>query len=294
MKRMLSVALAVIGMLAWDSGSAAQSRLATVGPSQGTMILIGGGNRDSDIIKRIVDLAGGPGAPILVIPTAAGEANYDESFGALRRFREAGSKNVKLLHTYDRGVADSEAFVASIKQARAVYFAGGRHWRLADAYLDTRTHREVQAVLARGGVVAGTSAGATMLGSFLIRGDTKGAEILVGDHTKGFGFLRNVTVDQHLLRRNRQFDMLAVIDAHPHLLGLGLDEDTAIVVQQDEFEVIGRSYVAVYDRERHIPPNGLFYFLAEGDRYNLATREPTRQTPTNAPLDRVTRRPGAR
>ena len=77
--------------------------------------------------------------------------------------------------------------------------------------------------------------------------DTKGATIMIGDHVRGFGFLRNAAVDQHLLRRNRQFDMLSVIEAHPELLGLGIDEDTAIVIQQDQFEVLGRSYVVVYD-----------------------------------------------
>ena len=83
----------------------------------------------------------------------------------------------------------------------------------------------------RGGVVGGSSAGASILTSFMVRGDTKSNEKMIGDHTVGLGFLKNAAVDQHLLRRNRQFDMLEVIDKHPELLGIGLDEDTAIVVR---------------------------------------------------------------
>jgi cyanophycinase len=262
---------------------------ADVGPAKGSLVLIGGGMRGEAIVKRFVDLAGGLGELIVVIPTAGGAEDYDEHFAGLRQFRTAGAKNVIVLHTYDRAVADSEKFVEPLRRARGV-FSGGRQWRLADAYLNTRTHRELRALLDRGGVIAGTSAGATILGSFLVRGDTKGNEVMIGDHTDGFGFLRNVAVDQHLLRRNRQFDMLEVIEAQPTLLGVGIDEDTAIVVQQDQFEVIGNSYVVIYDNRRYIPPSGPFYFLAQGDRYNLSTREASRPTQTITPIERVKQR----
>jgi cyanophycinase len=71
----------------------------------------------------------------------------------------------------------------------------------------------------------------------MVRGGTKGNDKMIGDHTVGLGFLNNAAVDQHLLRHNRQFDMLEVIDAHPQLLGIGLDEDTAIVVQGDPVSI---------------------------------------------------------
>jgi cyanophycinase len=80
-----------------------------------------------------------------------------------------------------------------------------------------------------------------------VRGDTKTNTVMMGDHEQGFGFLRNVAIDQHLLAMNRQFDIFEILDVHPELLGLGLDENTAIVVSGDEFEVVGESYVAVYD-----------------------------------------------
>ena len=243
--------------------------------------------RDEAIVERIIDLAGGTEAPLVMIPTAGGESEYDESWRGQRQFRRAGASNITVLHTTDREVADSEAFVAPLRSARGVHFGGGRQWRLADAYLDTRTHRELLGVLARGGVISGSSAGATIMGSFLVRGDTATNTVMIGDHVEGFGLLRNVAIDQHLLRRNRQFDMLEVIGAHPELLGIGLDENTAIVVAGDWFEVIGQSYVAIYDSQRRIPPEGGFYFLSPGDRFDMGTREGWRTSQGEAPPERV-------
>ena len=171
--------------------------------------------------------------------------------------------------------------------ARGVFLGGGRQWRLADAYLNTRTHRELAALLDRGGVIGGSSAGATIQGDYLVRGDTKTNTVMIGDHLEGFGFLKNVGIDQHLLKRNRHFDMLEVIRANPGLLGIGIDENTAIVVEGDRFEVIGQGYVAIYDSNTLIPPDGPFYFLAPGDRFNLKTREATRPARVMRPLDRI-------
>lgn len=81
--------------------------------------------------------------------------------------------------------------------------------------------------------------------------------------------------------------MIEVIEKYPELLGIGIDEDTAIVVRGDEFEVIGQSYVVIYDNKRIIPPSGKFYFLAPGDRYNMKTREASRPVRETKPIDRV-------
>ncbi len=155
-------------------------------------------------------------------------------------------------------------------------------------------HDELWALLERGGVIGGSSAGATIQGSYLARGDTETNEIMMGDHEVGLAFLKNVAIDQHLLRRNRQFDLLEITAARPELLGIGLDENTAIVVQGDEFEVIGQSYVAIYDNARQIDSGGDFYFLSPGDRYNLATREASRMGRRPQPLDRIVAKPPVR
>ncbi|MXW10851.1 MAG: cyanophycinase [Gammaproteobacteria bacterium] len=263
-----------------------------VGPANGSLVVVGGAMQDLGIVRRFIDLAGGADANIVVIPTAGGAAEYDQFYPGLRQFRAAGATNLTVIHTNDRDEADSEAFVRPIREAGGVWFPGGRQWRIADSYLDTRTEEELHLLLERGGVIGGSSAGASIQGSYLIRGDTQTNTIMMGDHEEGFGFLRNVGIDQHLLRRNRQFDMLEVMEAMPDLLGIGIDENTAIVVQGDEFEVIGESYVVIYDTSVQIDTGGDFYFLAPGDRFNMATREARRPANTARPLDRVQRRPG--
>ena len=254
-------------------------------------MIVGGAMRDPAIVERIINLAGGPDAPLVAIPTAGGDPHYDQYWKGQRPFEDAGATDITVLHTYDPKVADTDEFVAPLRRARGVFFGGGRQWRLADAYLNTLTHQELLALLDRGGVISGSSAGASIMGSFLVRGDTKTNTVMMGDHVEGFGLLKNVGIDQHLLRRNRQFDLLEVIESHPELLGIGIDENTAIVVQGDRFEVIGQSYAVIYDNRRKIPPAGRFYFLAPGDRYDMGTREPSRPTITNEPLDRVEKAP---
>jgi cyanophycinase len=262
-----------------------------IGPANGALVIVGGGRLDAAILERFLALAGGADAPIVVIPTAGGGDAYDQYWVGLGDLKAAGATRLTVLHTTDRAVANTDAFVQPLRDARGVWFPGGRQWRLADAYLGTRVHAELRALLARGGVIGGTSAGATIQGSYLARGDTRSNTIMMGDHVEGMAFLRNVAVDQHLLRRNRQFDLLEIVQAHPELLGIGIDENTAIVVRGDRFEVMGAGYVAIYDHERQLDTGGRFYFLAPGDRFDLKTRQAERSTTTWEPLERVERRP---
>ena len=265
-----------------------------VGPTRGSLVIVGGGLGDKEIVERIIALAGGRDAPLVAIPTAGGAPQYDQYWKGQRPFREAGATDITVLHTYDPKVADTDEFVAPLQRARGVFFGGGRQWRLADAYLNSRTHRELFALLGRGGVISGSSAGASIMGSFLVRGDTETNTLMMGDHVEGFALLKNVGIDQHLLRRNRHFDLIEVIEAHPELLGIGLDENTAIVVEGDRFEVIGQSYAVIYDNQRQIPPGGRFYFLAPGDRYDMGSREALRPIETERPLERIEKAPWKR
>lgn len=263
------------------------------GPERGTLVIVGGAMRDPQIFDRFLQLAGGSDAPIVVIPTAGGAPDYDSSWGGMAAFGEAGASRITLLHTYDPEVADRGDFAAPIREARGVWFTGGRQWRIADAYLGTQVEVELRALLDRGGVIGGSSAGATIQGEYLARGDSSTNTVMMGDHEEGFAFVKGVAIDQHLLQRNRQFDLLEVIAARPDLLGIGIDEDTAIVVRADGFEVIGRGYVAIYDAQRRIDSGGDFYFLAPGDRYDLAAREAYRPETTMQPLERIVKRPAA-
>ncbi len=254
------------------------------GPNNGTLLIIGGqGSKMLD--ARFMELAGGPDAPIVVIPTAETSDHMDSNYlkNYKREFLDKGFQNVTVLHTRNPEVANTDEFVAPIKEAKGVWFSGGRQWRHADSYLNTKAHSAFKGVLERGGVIAGTSAGATIQGSFLARGDSKTNLLPIGDHQVGLGFMTNVAIDQHILPRNRLFDMFQILEEHPELLGIGIDEYTAIVVKQDRFTVLGPSYVAIYDgtiwsEEKdsiYVAEKGerVFYLLKNGQEYDLTKRK---------------------
>lgn len=255
----------------------------TTGPEKGNLVIAGGGALGPDITNTFINLAGGKDASIVVIPTAGGQDRYDDEVWFAKQLREYGCTRVTVLHTYDRTMADSDEFTLALKEATGVWFSGGRQWRLVDAYAGTETERVLWEVLGNGGVIGGTSAGATIQGSYLVRGDTQTNQIMMGDHEKGFGFIQNIAIDQHVLARNRQFDMFEILEKRPELLGIGLDESTAIVVHQNTFEVIGESNVLIYDgsfwsrdtNDVAHPPNieRPFYFLQKGDKYHLQERK---------------------
>lgn len=247
---------------------------ALVGPSKGSLLVVGGGRLPDVIVNRFIELAGGPNVPFIVIPTAGEAANYDQSAREKDFLVKAGVKKITVLHTRDRKLADTKEFAKPIRDAGAVWFGGGRQWRLVDSYLNTRTHRECWKVLARGGAIGGSSAGATIQGSYLVRGAREGNTLMMAPgYEMGMGFLKNVAVDQHLLKRNRQEDLVPVVQKHTNLLGIGIDESTAIVVKKDQFEVIGESKVAIYDPKHGPQPDGKrYYFLGSGDHFNLITR----------------------
>lgn len=251
----------------------------TIGPEDGKLMIVGGGPAN-DLVGEFVKLAGAENAVIVVIPTAGEEEEFLDDWAFRKTVLGFGAKEVFVVHTRDRQVANSAAFCKPFENATGVWFTGGRQWRLVDAYMNTRVVDECKKILARGGIIGGTSAGATIQGSYLARGDTKNNSIMMGDHEEGFGFLKNVAIDQHLLARNRQFDMFEILEKKPELLGIGLDESTAILVEKDTFEVIGKTYVAVYDgnfwrRDGNPvkPEMQSFYLLRPGDKYDLKKRE---------------------
>ncbi len=240
---------------------------AAQGPANGSLVVIGGGRIGPELVSKMIELAGGPDQPWVIIPTAGDAEEYDGKTVENSLFAKAGLRDVTLLHTRDRRIADTEEFTAPLRRARGVFFAGGRQWRLVDSYLGTRTEREIRAVLERGGVIAGTSAGATIMGSYLVRGARDGNTIMMAaGYEQGFGLLKPVAIDQHLRARQRQNDLLEVVGKHPELLGIGIDESTAIVVEHDEFVVMGPGKVAIYENGRS------YYYLTAGAKFDLARR----------------------
>ena len=260
------------------------------GPERGALVIVGGGKVGTEILSRMFDLAGGKDAPLVVIPTANGQDEYPADWPGLKMFRDFGATDITLLHTKDRKQADSEAFVRPLMAAKLVWFVGGRQWRLVDVYAHTRTQREIERVLERDGVVAGSSAGASILSSYLVRGARENNFVMMAPgYEEGFGLIKGVALDQHMLTRNRQDDLEEVVARHPEVLGIGLDESTAIVVRGQQFEVIGASKIAIHDgrivkgaQER----NGgkkKYFFMGPGEQYDLTKLERIGKPPRSEP-----------
>jgi cyanophycinase len=254
-------------------GRSAAVETSSVPAVRGSLIIAGGGQLGPEIMNRFVELAGGTASTIVVIPTAGEDSVYPANWVGLTTFTRLGFTNVVLRHTKDRRVAESDSFVAPIRRARGVWFPGGRQWRLVDSYLGTATERELHALLARGGVIGGTSAGASIQASYMVRGAREGNTIMMAPgYEQGFGLIKNVAVDQHVSARNRQLDLQQVVQAHPHLLGLGLDEGTAIVVRGTRAEVVGKGLLFIHNG-REAPAAGKPYAtLKSGDVLDLASR----------------------
>jgi len=241
-----------------------------VGPERGAIVAAGGGTLDPSIYRRFVELAGGADARVVLIPTAGTAYGGQDGWRAIEELRSAGVEQLEILHTRSRSVADLEAFASPLENATGVWFSGGHQWRLVDVYLDTETHRELRQVLQRGGVIGGNSAGASALASFLLRGGEFNGEIVATERAEGFGLLRNVALDQHLMERGRENEMFEVLRRAPHLLGIGLNEGSAIVVAGDLARVVG-GRVAIYDVTDPLTLIPLRW-LNPGDVYDLGSR----------------------
>lgn len=243
----------------------AASAATKVGPARGSLLIVGGGEM-KQLWPVFFEMAGGKSAPIVVIPTAhEAVGGEDKVIGTLR---DLGATDVVQLHTRYPAEASREEFVAPLRRARAVWFSGGRQWRLAEAYLGTLTLREINGVLDRGGVIGGSSAGATIQGSYLVRGAREGNRIMMApEFERGFAFLRNSAIDQHVNTRDRAEDLRPVLAKHPTLLGIGLDEATAIIVRGDSCVVAGAGNVRFFPT-----PTAAAVVLRAGARFDLAAR----------------------
>ena len=204
----------------------------------GSLVIVGGGSMPKDVVDRFIELAGGRDARIVVLPTAVPRAETtDEVPGFLKRAEVA---NITVL-TQRCGEVETDEFQSAVKSATGVWFGGGRQWNFVDAYNDTTAVELFHDVLHRGGVIGGSSAGATIQGEFLVRGHPLGNTVMMAEgYERGFAFLPGVAIDQHFAQRGRQPDLLPVIRRHPKLLGIGIDEGTAVVVTGSKAEVIGQ------------------------------------------------------
>ncbi len=247
-----------------------QEALPKVGPENGSLLLIGGGGIGEEIFNEFVSLLGGFDSRLVIVPTAQDPGDIDISY-IQEQWENLGFDSISVLHTTHRTVANSNEFISVLKNAKGIWFTGGRQWRLVDAYMNTKAFDEFHKLLERGGVIAGSSAGASIQASFLVRGAEAGNNLVIApelEHREGFGFLKKCGVDQHIDTRDRWTDLYEVINYDPTLLGIGLCESTAIVVKGDTLEVFGSKNVTFhsYDLLSNCTSEPCYVLLEKGDR----------------------------
>ena len=263
-------------LVAQNRSPSQQGSAVRVGPEHGTVIVVGGGSMGSEIYSAFIKAAGGPDALIVDVPTAGGDTVYTQDAPGTRGWKQAGAKNIYVLHTNNKKLADSDSFAAILKKAGGVWFEGGRQFHLVDSYAGTKTEAGFHDVLARGGVVGGSSAGASILGDFLVRGAPSSDNFIMDypGYEKGFAFLRGVGIDQHVVARERLPDLAdSIMPKYPNLLGMSEDEGTAWIVRGDTATIVGRDKAFVYGGKDATDKGKPFLTLYPGDRYNLATRQ---------------------
>jgi cyanophycinase len=162
-----------------------------------------------------------------------------------------------------------------LKKAKGIWFGGGRQWRFVDAYAGTKAEEAFREVLKRGGVIGGSSAGATIQGEYLCRGSPLGnLEMMCEGYERGMAFLPGVAIDQHFSQRKRFADMTAMMKAYPQYLGIGIDEATALIVQGHVAEIMGKNKVQFYDRKKPVEDGKPDYEVVRpGGKYDLKERK---------------------
>lgn len=253
-----------------ESASIATTKSSVPAVQNGTLIIVGGGRTPPEVVDSFLTAAGGKEAPIIVVSNALSDTPPElTSVGDW--LKAAGASNVHLLHATSKEELSNPGLVSLLKEARGVWFTGGGQWRLVDAYLGTKVEELFHDVLRRGGVIGGTSAGATIQGEYLVRGNPLGKEEMITEgYERGFGFLPGVAIDQHFTQRSRQSDMAQLKKAHPELVGLGIDEATAMIVRGSTMRVIGQHEVTVFDRPSNASAETPeFAVLKSGEAYDF-------------------------
>ena len=256
--------------------------------SRGHLILVGGGEKPPDAMRKFVELAGGPQALIVAIPTASSEPDTGSYYVKLFK-EEYGCTNVVALEIKSRADAMRPDYAEVAGRATGIFFGGGDQIRITNALLGTPVGAAIADAFNRGAVIGGTSAGTACQSDPMItgEGDFKVIRANSVELWHGLGFFRGAVVDQHFIARQRSNRLVSVILEHPDLLGVGVDEDTAVWVRPDDtFQVIGSSCVMVLDAKgaevnRHPVETGLdllgvhgmrVYILLPGESFDLARR----------------------
>jgi cyanophycinase len=239
---------------------------------RGALMIVGGGGMPLELVKEFVKLAGGDDAKIVVLPTAMPDPLPGTT--GQRMFAAVGVTDVTVLVQRKLEDVESREMLQALKNATGVWFGGGRQWRFVDAYEHTKAYPLIFAVLKRGGVIGGSSAGASIQGDYLARGNPLGnLDIMAAGYERGFGFLPGVAIDQHFAQRNRFADMASLVKRYPQVLGIGIDEATALIVKGSVAEVRGPGKVHFFDRSSDAVKTDLGYLsVPSGKAFDLDKR----------------------
>lgn len=256
----------------------------------GSLVIVGG-HEDREGEKRILkEVARRITNGKIVIMTVASHDpdGYFEQYD--RAFRDLGLDDVRELYIHDRKEALTDEAVRKLDDVEGVFFSGGDQLRITSQIGDTPITRRIQEIFRHGGVIGGTSAGASvMCETMLVRGTSRESHRIGDLHlAAGLGLIHDVIIDQHFAERGRMGRLLGCVAQNPRMLGIGIDEDTGIVVEGTDFGVIGSGAVYVVDGEGVTSSNiaeekddrtlSLYdvrlHVLSAGDRFELTKRRP--------------------
>lgn len=265
-------------------------RVAPASRRPGPIMAIGGAEDKFDdkvILSTFVQLAGGREAKIAIVPTASSIESAGERYKAL--FLGLGANEAQVVYLADRADADGDAPIELMQDATGIFLTGGNQMRLSSIVGGTRAMQIVRQRNAEGAIVAGTSAGASILSSHMVAFGASGPtpRQRMATTVAGFGLVPDVIVDQHFRQRDRIGRLLALVAANPSLLGMGIDEDTAVLFDHDgSVEVVGRNSITIVDGAHmysdifqvkghgNITISGAtLHVLTPGRRFDLGTRQ---------------------
>lgn len=266
------------------------------GDEKGYLLIIGGGTRTPAMMKLFIKYAeSGNSEKIIIIPSASAEPRETGEYQA-NQLRDLGAKNVEYLIIEKDRVNDPE-IINRLQNTGGIFFSGGDQSRLTNLFKGTLVEETFHKLYKSGTIFGGTSAGAAVMSKIMITGDEKkplseddAFEIISRDNivtVEGFGFIKSALIDQHFIRRKRHNRLISLIIENPDVLGIGIDESTAIFVHPDDtFEVIGKNQVVIYDAsEAKTGNNGdldrlsaagiKMHILTEGYKFDLKEKKVT-------------------
>jgi cyanophycinase len=289
-------ALLMAGIFITNSAVAQISKLFEPDP-KGSLIIVGGGDTPTSVQDRFINLAGGSGKARIAIFPMASQKSDEEAQEVLADFQKLGAEAHVVI--IDKGDTNSEAIAEQLKQFSGYWFSGGDQSRLASLLVGTKALETIDRRYREGAVIGGTSAGASVMSSMMLTGRWRKAtnseeeEVLniargMKEVAKGFGIFKGAIVDQHFMYRARYNRLISAVLDHPELIGVGIDEETALLVRPDGvWEVLGTHYVKIFDarKARIIDDDGpmakasdiRMHVIPEGGIFNPRKRKVTFQ-----------------